>query len=109
MRPNSKYLVAANTVAIAPGTFIEGVTEEGDCFALTRDIEGLKAYAEECGYGSLEEMLTELFVKAEELIDVPFLIYGTDRVCIAHFARDGLVAVFNDAEDQPADFWPSAA
>lgn len=109
MRPNSKYLVAANTIAIAHGTFIEGITEGGDPFVLVRDIEGLKAYAEACMYDSLHEMLQEAHVEAEELIDVPFLIYGTDRTYVSHFAKDGLVAVLNDADETPADFWPSLA
>lgn len=109
MQPNSKYLVAANTIEMLKGSYVEGITADGDCFALTRDIEGLEAYAKDCMYEDLADMLRDLDVTAEDLLGKPFLIYGSDRVYIAVFNEDAEVAVLNDEDETPADFWPNAA
>lgn len=109
MQPNSKYLVAANTIDMIKGSYVEGITADGDCFALARDVEGLATHASDAGYEDLADMLSDLDVTAEYLLNRPFLIYGTDRKHIAVFNEDMEVAVLNDVSDPPKDFWSSAA
>lgn len=107
MQPNSKYLVKANTINMVKGSYVEGITADGDCFALARDVAGLEAHAKDAGYEDLADMLSDLDADAEYLLNKPFLIYGSGGKHLAAFNEDMEVAVIPNGET-PKDFWPQA-
>lgn len=100
MKPNPKYLVPANTIDMLKGTYVEGIHESGDFFTMARDKEGLEALALDTYWDSVEEMARDFEKKIEDLLNVPFMLYGAD-LRIIFYEPTALVAVLN--EDTQSD------